>query len=224
MKINNLIIFIFIFFTLEKASGQIKNSTLGLTNPDSNLYTTLINRLDSIYKNDQFYRQKRRVIEKEYGRESIEIDNLWKKIHEIDSLNLIEVKEIIKEFGWLEADAIGEQGNKAIFLVIQHADIQTQNYYLPIIREAYQLGNLTSEHLALFEDRVAIRNGECQIYGTQIGRNSKTGEYYVLPLINPEKVNIRRSKLGLNTLEDYVSFYDIEWDLDDFIKNTDKCN
>ena len=150
MKINNLIIFIFIFFTLEKASGQIKDSTLGLTKPDSNLYTTLINRLDSIYKNDQFYRQKRRVIEKEYGRQSIEIDNLWKKIHEIDSLNLIEVKEIITEFGWLGADAIGEQGNKAIFLVIQHADIQTQNYYLPIIREAYKLGNLTSEHLALF--------------------------------------------------------------------------
>jgi len=98
----------------------------------------------------------------------------------------------LDERGWLGLKVIGNQGNSTLFLVIQHSDLETQLKYLPMMREAVKLGNTRASSLALLEDRVALRQGKRQIYGSQIGRDQETGEYYVSPLIEPEKVNERR--------------------------------
>ncbi len=79
----------------------------------------------------------------------------WKIINEKDSINLIKIKKILDERGWLGADIIGNQGNSTLFLVIQHSDIETQEKYLPMMREAVKKGNANSSSLALLEDRVA---------------------------------------------------------------------
>ncbi len=42
------------------------------------------------------------------------------------------------------------------------------------MREAVKKGNANSSSLALLEDRVALRKGEKQIYGSQIGRDQET--------------------------------------------------
>ena len=55
------------------------------------------------------------------------------------------------------------------------------------MREAVKKGNAKANSLALLEDRVALRRGGKQIYGSQVTRDSETNEYYVLPLIDPAK-------------------------------------
>ncbi len=70
----------------------------------------------------------------------------------------------------------------------------------------------------MLEDRVALARGEKQIYGSQIGRNPNTGEYYVLPLIDPDNVNSRRIKMGMSKLESYVEVYGIVWDVEAYKK------
>ncbi|MEZ5038583.1 MAG: DUF6624 domain-containing protein [Saprospiraceae bacterium] len=76
--------------------------------------------------------------------------------------------------GWLGADVIGNQGNSTLFLVIQHADIETQEKYLPMMRDAVSKGNARASSLALLEDRVALRKGEKQIFSTQSFSNKLT--------------------------------------------------
>ena len=183
---------------------------------EANLDQHLVAVLDTVYIEDQKYRQQLYGIEKKYGLESEEVKEHWKVINNRDSINLIKVKKILDEHGWLGVDIVGDQGNRTLFLVIQHADIKTQEQYLPMMREAAKNGNAISSDLALLEDRVALRNGEKQIYGSQIGRDQTTGEYYVLPLIDPDNVDIRRAEVGLGLIKDYVSRWEIIWNVEEY--------
>jgi hypothetical protein len=183
---------------------------------EANLDKPLVAMLDTIYQEDQKYRQQIKGIEEKYGWESDEMKAHWKIINEKDSINLIKVKKILDERGWLGADVIGNQGNSTLFLVIQHSDIETQEKYLPMMREAVRKGNASASSLALLEDRVALRKGEKQIYGSQVGRDQETGEYYVLPLIDPDNVDQRRAEVGLGTIQDYISNWGMTWDVEEY--------
>jgi len=179
----------------------------------------LIAILDTIYQEDQGLRRQLRDVEEKYGGESDEIKGHWKMIAEKDSINLIKIQKILDDRGWLGNDIIGNQGNATLFLVIQHSDLPIQEKYLPMMREAVSKGNARPSSLALLEDRVALRQGKKQIYGSQIGRNQETGEFYISPLQDPENVDIRRKEVGLGTLQDYVSKWNIVWDAEKYKKS-----
>lgn len=83
-----------------------------------------------------------------------------------------------------------------------------------MMREAVANKKASGSSFALLEDRVALGEGRRQIYGSQIGRHSDTGLYYVLPLDDPDKVDKRRGEVGLGLLADYVSRWDIVWDVE----------
>lgn len=185
---------------------------------EAHLDKPLVALLDSIYEEDQKYRQQLAVIEEKYGWESEEMKSLWKIIHEKDSLNQQNVKKILDERGWLGPDVIGHQGNQTLFLVIQHAEIETQEKYLPMMRDAVKKGNAKAASLALLEDRVALRKGNMQIYGSQVGRDQETGEYYVLPLADPDNVDKRRAEVGLEPLQSYLSNWGLTWNVENYKK------
>jgi len=86
------------------------------------------------------------------------------------------------------------------------------------MREAVTKGNARASSLALLEDRVALGQGKKQIYGSQIGRNIETGEFYVSPLQDPDNVDKRRAEVGLSTLQEYVSNWNITWDVEKYKK------
>lgn len=180
--------------------------------------------LESIHEEDQKYRHKINEIEEKFGRESEEMESHWRLINEKDSINLLKVKKILDEKGWLGPNIIGYQGNSTLFLVIQHSDLETQLQYLPMMREAVELGNANPGSLALLEDRVALGQGKSQIYGSQIGRDMETGEYYVSPIINPEQVDERRAKVGLGPIAEYAAYFDIVWNLEEHIKRSLELN
>lgn len=180
---------------------------------EANLNKPLANQLDSIFVEDQKYRQMIADIEKKYGHESKEMKNLWSTIRLKDSTNLIKVTTILDKFGWLGSDVVGGQGNGALFLVIQHSDQKTQEKYLPMMREAVKNGKASGSSLALLEDRVALGKGKKQIYGSQIHRDQKTGKYIVAPIEDEPNVNKRRAEVGLEPLQDYVKHWDIDYKL-----------
>ncbi|TFD97345.1 hypothetical protein E2605_06665 [Dysgonomonas capnocytophagoides] len=185
---------------------------------EANWDRALISNLDTIFEEDQTYRIQAKEVEENYGWESIEMKSHWKLINEKDSINLIKVQNILDTRGWLGEDIIGSRGNQTLFLVIQHADLDTQEKYLPMMRDAVRKGNAKSNHLALLEDRVALRKGGRQIYGSQIGRDKETGEYYVLPLIDPDNVDKRRAEVGLGTIQDYIQNWGMTWDVEEYKK------
>ena len=189
---------------------------------EKDLDKSLIEILKTIYKEDQKYRHQINKIEKKYGWKSDEMTAHWKIINEKDSINLIKIEKILNNKGWLGTKIIGVEGNATLFLVIQHSDIKTQLKYLPMMREAVKIKNAQARDLALLEDRVALKQGKRQIYGSQIGRDQETGEYFVSPLTDPENVNKRREEVGLGTLSDYISHWNMIWDIDKHKERTEK--
>ncbi|WP_347925790.1 DUF6624 domain-containing protein [Pontimicrobium sp. SW4] len=183
-----------------------------------NLDTELVTLLDSIFEDDQKYRKAYIDVVTQQGRESAESKKIFDKMKLIDSVNLRKVKKILDSRGWLGADLVGDKGVTTMFLVIQHADSQTQRKYLPMIREAFINGKIPANRLAYLEDRVAIGQGKKQIYGTQIGSDPEINASYVLPLIDPKNVDKRRATIGLETLQQYLSNFNITWNVEEYIE------
>ena len=184
-----------------------------------NLDKSLVATLDSIFNDDQNGRQQLKEVESNYGVDSKELKAHWKMISEKDSINLIKVKTILDTRGWLGEDVVGEQGNTTLFLIIQHSDIKTQERYLPMMRQAVKNGKAKGSSLALLEDRVALRQGRMQIYGSQINRDIKTQSYYVSPLEDPDNVDKRRAEVGLQPLAEYLLNWNLVWDVEQYKKD-----
>lgn len=182
-----------------------------------NLDHKLVKILDKVFTEDQEHRKSYLDIVSEFGRESNEAKASLDKMKINDSINLNKVENILDTKGWLGADVIGDKGNITLFLVIQHANPETQRKYLPIMREAFKNGNAKPDHLAYLEDRVALWKGEKQIYGTQVGKDNDD-KSYVLPLKDPENVDVRRKAVGLHPLQEYLLNFNLNWNVEEYIK------
>ncbi len=164
--------------------------------------------LNTVFDNDQKYRLKSDKIANEYGQNSNELNNLWDTIHIYDSINQIKVIQILDEYGWLGKDDVGRNANLTLFLVIQHSELGTQEKYLPLLQEAVKEGKAEPGNLAYLEDRIAVRQNKKQIYGSQLEFDSITGKYCAFPIEDPENVDKRRKKMGLPSLEEYISDFE----------------
>jgi len=186
---------------------------------EANYDKPLQKELLEIFKEDQDIRNQYVSAQKKYGYQGKEMDSLGKIMILKDSLNLIKLVKILDEKGWVGKDKVGQQANQTLFLVIQHSDLKVQQKYLPMMREAVKKGNANAGSLALLEDRIALREGRKQIYGSQIGTNPVTKTQYVLPLEDPDNVDKRRTEVGLGTLADYVKNWNITWNVEQYKKD-----
>jgi hypothetical protein len=197
----------------KKTIGKLeKKLQLMEVNYDKPLQAELLKILDE----DQKYRIQMNETQKKFGSESKEMDELWKITNQKDSINLLKVKKILDEKGWVGKDKVGTQANSALFLVIQHSDLETQKKYLPMMKEAVTKGNASPGSLALLIDRIEIREGRRQIYGSQIGTNPNNKTPYVLPLIDPDNVDKRRAEVGLDPISEYVKNWNLVWDVEKY--------
>jgi hypothetical protein len=183
----------------------------------------LIKQLDTIGKLDQVYRNQLDQIRIKFANDSVkrkaELQKQFKLINTTDSLNLIAVSVIINQYGWLSADEIGENANSTLFLVIQHADLKTQEKYLPIMRIAAKNKKLKATSLAMLEDRIAMLQGRKQIYGSQVAWNVQTNKYTIMPMLDPDHVDNRRADVGLGPYGAYLFEMGITWDVDQYKKD-----
>lgn len=184
--------------------------------PDS--FKHLLPILDSIWYRDQFYRYDRGTgSKKERKIERKEFKKNGDNIREWDALNLVMVEEIISKYGWLGPRQVGFRGMSALFLPIQHADLKTQEKYLPLIRQAAVDKKVIPSHFAMLADRIAIRNKRPQEYGTQI--NAADGKYDIMPLLNPDSVDVWRKSINMaQTMEDYLKISNVSWDKEEYKK------
>ena len=144
-----------------------------------------------------------------YGVGTLERDSVNAHLMLQDSLNLVRVRTIIDSAGWLGPSEIGTDASGALFLVIQHAGLKTQETYLPEARLAVEEGKLQASSLALLEDRIEMRNGRPQIYGSQIEMKNGIGRLW--PIKDEETVNERRAAVGIGPLEEYAAQFGVAW-------------
>ena len=173
--------------------------TIYLAGRNAKLDKPLMAVLDTIFKTDQDFIQQN----KGWDLNSPEWKEWNKKWQKIDSVNINKVNYIINRYGWPGEEIIGWSGCSALWVVIQHSTLENQEKYLPLMREAVRYGKARPAQLALLEDRILVRKGQEQIYGTQAGTDS-LGIYKIYPIKDEPNVNKRRFSVGLGPLQWYA--------------------
>lgn len=171
----------------------------------------LVSELETIFKNDQHGRKMIDSMQNKFGLESSELLQLMEEISLMDSINLQKVIAIISTHGWPGKNLVGDRGNQTVFLVIQHSDLDIQKKYLPLLKESVAKGESKSSHLAYLEDRILVRDGRSQRYGTQLEVDDATGNWKLYQIEDEENVDVRRAAIGLMPLRDYVKQFGIDY-------------
>lgn len=172
--------------------------------------TTLKAELELILKEDQEGRIMIDSIGKKFGLESIELLSLYERIALKDSLNQQRVMAIIDQHGWPGKGLVGKEANMAVFLVIQHGPLEIQKKYLPQFRESVTKGESSAGNLAYLEDRILMREGKPQRYGTQVITDN-TGQKKFYEIEDEVNVDERRLKIGLAPLAEYAKRFGIDY-------------
>jgi len=160
--------------------------------------------LEKMMDEDQKLRNRMDEVEKKYGPNSKELAEVWKEQTEIDNRLLKRLEEIIAQYGWPGRSLVGAEASLAAFLIIQHADYEYQKKYFPLIKEAMKKGEIRPQEVALLEDRILMREGKKQIYGSQLTRNDRTGKYELWPVEDEENLDKRRASVGLEPIAAYL--------------------
>ena len=163
-------------FSACAALSAISSAGHGICEP-----STLIPALEELYDSDQ---------ESRVG--PAPSNDVW---------NMQRLEEIVAECGWPDSKLVGRKAALGAFLVLQHAPLDTQLRYLPLLREAAEKGQLVAGTLPLLEDRTLVRQGLPQSYGTQFSNGCELYE-----IEDPKSVEARREATGLPSLQEYVAF------------------
>lgn len=125
-------------------------------------------------------------------------------ILEVDVRHLHRIKQIVEQHGWPGRSLVGEDGAHAAWLLVQHAtqDPGFMNRCRGLMERAVKRGEASSKDYAYLVDRVRLQRGKPQLYGTQFIQDSK-GRLILQPLKDPEDVDERRARMGLEPLAEY---------------------
>lgn len=148
----------------------------------------------------------------EFGWRTPQADSASAKEVRVDRANQARLKEIVTEFGWPGRSLVGDEAALGAFLILQHAELSVQQEYLPLFKAAANEGEVPPMHLAMVQDRVLMRQGEDQIYGTQMWNDPSTGELGLYPVRDSANVDIRRDSVGLGPIRDYLLSFGIDPD------------
>jgi len=126
---------------------------------------------------------------------------LYWRIRAKHPTNQSRLATIIDSHGWPKSSVVGSMAASAAWAVVQHADLEYQNKYLPLIRSAAADGEARKSNLALLEDRIELREGRPQVYGTQVDTRNGVDLFPVQDVANLDK---RRAEVGLEPICTYL--------------------
>lgn len=133
-----------------------------------------------------------------------------------DQQNQQFVATLLDQCGWPKG--LSSTDNHTLFLVIDHAEESYMTRYFPLLKAQAELGVVPKTDLGTLEDRLLLRKGQPQLYGTQTFK--KGGTVYVWPVANIGELAERRKLAGFPPMEDYLETVkktyrsEISWDKD----------
>lgn len=130
-------------------------------------------------------------------------DGYNKRMEALHNSNAAALDQIIDSIGYPTADKVGNEASNAAWLIIQHS-ISQPNFMIKcrsLLEEAVKNDQAKPIHLAYLTDRIAVLEGNAQLYGTQFDWD-ENGELSPNPYDDLNKVNHRRQSIGLKSLEE----------------------
>lgn len=128
----------------------------------------------------------------------LEKEKLEYKITETDEANRAKLESLIRSCGWPKK-LDNKKAARAAFFIIQHAPLPYQLKYLPTVKAANARGEVSNEHLAWLVDRILVRQGKLQKYGTEFVYGSNE----ISPVDDPKHLNQRRRRIGLPPMKQF---------------------
>jgi hypothetical protein len=134
--------------------------------------------IDSLYASDQYIRKSKNINR-----------DLWRKT---DSENVKLMEAVIEKCGFKEEFV------KEMWLLVQHSPFELQLRYYEELNNLYKKGILSGHRIALIRDRMLLRSGFHQEYGSQ------GNEEVNLKIYNYSKVDSIRKTMDMIPLEEYL--------------------
>jgi hypothetical protein len=148
---------------------------------------------------DKDQKIRRELFENKGSKEILE------KLKKISDEGSNTIKKIIDEFGLITISKYGKDASLHAFVLIQHMpkeDLDFMKKYSVLMEN--NMDDISKDQYALLKDKIAIYQGEQQLYGTQTYFNEITGRREPLGNVDYNIINMRRKELGLTTLEEYL--------------------
>jgi hypothetical protein len=125
------------------------------------------------------------------------------QMKELHNQNAKILNDIIDTIGYPTIDKVGKEANEATWLVIQHSIGQPlfMKKCAKLLEKVISESKADPISLAYLTDRIAVFEGNSQLYGTQFDWD-KNGNLSPNIFDDLTKVNERRKSIGLNTLEE----------------------
>lgn len=114
--------------------------------------------------------------------------------------------EVVRTHGWPVRPLVGDDGAAAAWAIAQHADDDNDlcHAWLPLLREAVECGDAPGVHLAALTDRVLLREGAPQRYGTLV--EPVGNSWRLRPDVEDEDdLDARREAIGLPTVDKFLA-------------------
>ncbi len=135
-----------------------------------------------------------------------EREKVVKSIRELGDKNKAifqpQIDSFINRCGWPTVAEFGPNIGGTIALSIQHSDLNRQKQYFAVMVKAALAGQLKPEKIGLLVDRIRLRLGLPQIYGSQIVWDDTEAVEVVYKIEDERGVDERRRALG---------FYPVSW-------------
>jgi hypothetical protein len=125
------------------------------------------------------------------------------RLTEKDAARTTRLKAIVGDHGWPTPALVGHDGVEAAWLMLQHSgDLAWQKAMLPVLERAASAGEIHRNDVALLTDRVLVRSGQPQRYGSSF--SMVDGRLVADPIEDEQNVDARRAEIGLPPMADYA--------------------
>ena len=107
------------------------------------LNQSLRDELLKMQSDDQEYRgevDKIRALSLTADEKQKRVAALMEKQERLDKRNIRRLVQIINKYGWPGRSLVGKEGSLTAFLIIQHAELEDQTKYFPMLKEAVRRG------------------------------------------------------------------------------------
>jgi hypothetical protein len=120
-----------------------------------------------------------------------------------DSLRTVRLREIVSASGWPGRRLVGREAAKSAWLILQHSNaLDLQQALLPKLWLAADSGEVSKGEIAMLTDRVLLRSGKRQRYGT--GFSLQGGRMVLDSVETLDGLDARRAAVGLPPMAEYA--------------------
>jgi hypothetical protein len=129
----------------------------------------------------------------------------WIEQEHYDAYNQILLEHIFVTYGYPTYRKIGVGDIEQIpFGILLHCDVAFQEKYLKLVKTVSDSNEIPKYFYGQVIDRIMVKKGKAQIYGTQLIWNKKSETLELYQVKDMTKVDRLRKEIGLNSLASFL--------------------